>query len=451
MPLSAHTENHYRGQETEMTDEAVELLTEYLRIDTSNPPGNEAAATRFFSDILEREGVEYRTYQSEKNRVSIRAVIRGDGRKKPIILLNHMDVVPAEAAQWSVDPFGGVIKDGYLYGRGALDMKGQGIMELMAFLALKREGLSLTRDLIFLSVADEEAGGVHGVQYLLDHHAQDFEADFVINEGGYGLTGLLPDRPVFMVSTAEKGFCWLKITTTGQPGHGSVPHGKNALEGMNAALYRLMTAEDPGSIPPIVLEYFRNLGVNGWDFLQPYLDDGRPETLVDQLNQSGFIHMPQIAAMVKNTISLTQIHAGNKVNVIPGRAEATVDIRLLPGQSIESCIDAVRQHMGDSNFTVDVIGSHPATASPKDTEYFGLIEKTLAESYREAVVTPSLLFATSDSRFFRERGVTTYGFCPVLVGLEDIQTIHGADEKISIENIRNGTSLYSELIHKLCC
>lgn len=434
-----------------MTDEAIELLSQYLRIDTSNPPGDEFAAVRFFTDILDREGIEYRTYTAAPGRTSIRAVIRGEGRHKPVVLLNHMDVVPAEPARWSVDPFGGVIQDGYLYGRGALDMKGQGIMELLAFLSIKREGMTPSRDLVFLAVADEEAGGGHGVRYLLEHHPRDFEADLVINEGGFGVSGLLPDRPVFMVATAEKGCCWLRITASGQPGHGSVPHGRNPLEKLNAGLCRLLAEETTAPLPPIVLQYFRNLGQNGWDFLQPFLDDNSPDTLLELLNQSGLMAMPQIRAMVKNTISLTQIHAGSKVNVIPGEAEASVDIRLLPGQSVEDCADHVRRCMGDSDFTFEVLGSSPATASPDETPDFQTMREVLSGRYPRAVVTPSLLFATSDSRFFRERGIPTYGFCPIVIGLEDVQSIHGIDEKISIENIRMGTEIYTEVVRKLCC
>jgi len=204
-----------------MKHEAVELLARYLKIDTTNPPGNEAKGVAFFAEILEKEEIAYKVYEASPGRSSISAVIPGSGRKGAVILLNHIDVVPARADEWRVDPFSGAIEDGFIYGRGALDMKGQGILELLAFLEVKRKGLAPCRDLIFLAVADEEAGGTNGVRYLLNHHGKEFQADLVINEGGFGLGNLLPDRPLFMIATAEKGVCRVKLTRSGPAGHGS--------------------------------------------------------------------------------------------------------------------------------------------------------------------------------------------------------------------------------------
>lgn len=237
-----------------MVHESIGLLSRYIQSNTTNPPGNEARGAQFFAEILDREGIEYRTYEPEPGRVSLRAVIPGTGDKGPVILLNHMDVVPAQAEEWSFDPFGGEVKDGYVHGRGALDMKGQSIMELLAFLDVKRQGQRPFRDLIFLAAADEETGGPLGVKYLLDNHYEDFQADLVLNEGGFGVTGLIPSRPVIMVSPAEKGVCWLKLTRTGRPGHGSLPHGDNALERMTHALADLLDEEAPITITPIVAE-----------------------------------------------------------------------------------------------------------------------------------------------------------------------------------------------------
>ena len=212
-----------------MAHEAVELLSQYLQIDTTNPPGNEMRGVEFFARIFEKEGIVYKTYEACAGRGSIKAVIPGTGEKGAIILLNHIDVVPARTAEWSVHPFGGEIQDGFIHGRGALDMKGQGILELLAFLEVKRKGLTPCRDIIFLAVADEEAGAQNGVAYLLNNYADDFQADLVINEGGFGLNDLVPERPLFMISTAEKGVCRAKLTCSGPPGHGSMPHGDNAL------------------------------------------------------------------------------------------------------------------------------------------------------------------------------------------------------------------------------
>lgn len=432
-----------------MKDDAVTLLSEYLRIDTTNPPGNESNAVAFFRNIFSREGIEYKIYEPDSGRASIRAILHGSGKKKPIILLNHMDVVPAEKQEWSVDPFGGEIKDGFIYGRGALDMKSQGIMMLMAFLEMKTIGRTPDRDIIFLATADEEAGGKHGIQFLMENHAEDFSAEFVINEGGFGISGFIPDKPVFMIATAEKGLCWLKVRATGQPGHGSVPHGQNALEKLNAAIYRLLSEKSAITLTPIIQTYFNNIGT-AWSFLEPFIKDQKPETLETILNQTGLIQMPQISAMLRNTISLTQMHSGDKANVIPASAEATLDIRLLPGQSLEEFLHQIREKMGDENLQLDILTQSEASTSPPDTPYFQLIEESIKQQYPNALVTASLLFATSDSRILRRHGITTYGFCPAIIDLQEIQRIHGIDERISIESLISGTSLFKKTVKKLC-
>ncbi len=432
-----------------MDEQAVRLLAEYLRIDTTNPPGNEFKAVAFFQNIFSREGIEYKIYEPDSGRASIRAILHGSGEQKPIILLNHMDVVPAQKQEWSVDPFGGEIKDGFIYGRGALDMKSQGIMELMTLLEMKAAGRTPNRDIIFLATADEEAGGRQGIQYLMENHAKDFSAEFVINEGGFGISGFIPDRPVFMIATAEKGLCWLRVKATGQTGHGSVPHGRNALEKLNAAIYQLLSEKSPVTLTPIIQTYFNNIGT-AWSFLEPFIKDQKCETLETILNQTGLIQMPQISAMLRNTISLTRMQSGDKVNVIPASAEATFDIRLLPGQSPDEFLDQIRNKMNDENLQLDVITQNEASTSPPDTPYFQLIEESIKQQYPNALVTPSLLFATSDSRILRRHGITTYGFCPAIIDLPEIQRIHGIDERISIESLINGTSLFKKTVKRIC-
>lgn len=432
-----------------MAHESIGLLSRYIQSNTTNPPGNEARGAQFFAEILDREGIEYRTYEPEPGRVSLRAVIPGTGDKGPVILLNHMDVVPAQAEEWSFDPFGGEVKDGYVHGRGALDMKGQSIMELLAFLDVKRQGQRPFRDLIFLAAADEETGGHLGVKYLLDNHYEDFQADLVLNEGGFGVTGLIPSRPVIMVSPAEKGVCWLKLTRTGRPGHGSLPHGDNALERMTHALAGLLDEEAPITITPIVAEYFKQLG-SGLEFLKPYLDNGNPETLAGILTQSGLIDMPQVSAIVRNTISLTTMQAGIKANVIPSRAEAQLDIRLLPGQDMDEFITQVKNKLADDDITIECLMRNEPTESPRNMELFSLLKEVLAEGFPDSVITPSLLFATSDSRLFRQKGIPAYGVCPALISLEDLNTIHGIDEKISVQNMVKGTEVFTKIVRRLC-
>ncbi len=432
-----------------MEHESVRLLSEYLRINTTNPPGNEDKAVDFFAGIFYEAGIEYKIYQSPEGRQSIRAILPGSGEKGAVILLNHMDVVPANADEWSFDPFCGEIKDGFIRGRGALDMKGQGIMELVSFLELKREAAKLSRDLIFLAVADEETGGSNGVKFLLDNHFEDFKADVVVNEGGLGIADLSPNHTVMMVSTAEKGVCWLKLTRKGLPGHGSAPHENNALENLMAAVNRLLADKSPITVKPVMAEYFRKLA-DAWEFLKPYAEDGKDETLIRIVKESGLLAMPQISAMLRNTISLNVMKAGSKTNVIPSLAVADLDARLLPDQEIDDFIGSVRDKLADDEIDIDIIAAAKASESPVDTDDCQRILQVLGDSFPDAIITPWLMIGTSDSRFFREKGIPCYGVCPKFISMDHMKMIHGIDEQISIENMVEGSKVFCEIVRKLC-
>jgi len=429
--------------------EAVDLLSQYLQIDTTNPPGNENKGVEFLAGVLEKEGLEYETFEASPERCSIKAVLPGTGEKGAVILLNHIDVVPARAEEWSVDPFGGAIKDGYIYGRGALDMKSLGILELLAFLEIKRQGLSPCRDIMFLAVADEENGGSQGAQYLLNTYPDEFRADLVINEGGFGVTGILADRPLFMIATAEKGICQVKLTRTGPSGHGSTPHDDNALEKMVAGLNRVLAKENPIIVTPLIAEYFKRLATE-WDFLQPYLADGKVETLIEALTQSGMIEVPQMAAMLKNTVSLNRMRSGYKTNVIPSKAEAELDIRLLPGVQPDDVIADIKGLLADENIKVEVIKKARASESALDTEDFAIINDVYLEHFPDALTLASLLFGASDSRFFRSKGITCYGVCPLSINMQEFNRIHGVDERISEENMIRGTRIFTDIVKRLC-
>lgn len=432
-----------------MSHNAVELLSQYLQIDTTNPPGNEKRGVAFFARIFEEEGIAYKTYEASAGRSSIKAVIPGTGEKGAIILLNHIDVVPANANEWSVHPFGGEVKDGFIYGRGALDMKSLGIMEMLAFLEVKRQGLTPCRDLIFLAVADEEAGGRQGVQYLLDQYPDDFKADLVLNEGGFGLNNVLTNRPLFMIATSEKGVCQIRLTSTGPPGHGSTPHGDNALEKLVQALNRVLSEENPIIVTPQIAEYFKQLGTE-WDFLKPYLTDGKTATLIDALTGSGMINVPQMSAMLRNTISLNILKSGDKSNVIPSKAQAELDIRLLPGTKPDAFIAEVKKRLADESIRIEPLKKSSASKSPMDTDDFATIKSVHMAHYPSALTVASLLFGASDSRFFRSKGIPCYGVCPMLVSLEEFSRVHGIDERVAVDSMLEGIQVYTDMVKKLC-
>jgi acetylornithine deacetylase/succinyl-diaminopimelate desuccinylase-like protein len=443
------------AQPRDWKQETIDLISTYLRINTTNPPGDETAAASFFADIFKGEGIAHTVWESKPGRGSIMARIPRDaGAKTPdpgaLVLMHHSDVVPADASQWSFDPFGGEVKDGYVHGRGALDTKGLGIMELMAFLTAERESLPLSRDLVFLAAADEEMGADWGVDWLFKHHYDEIAASLVINEGGVGISDLIGGKFLHMVATGEKGLCWLELVRTGPPGHGSTPHGQNALEMLNLALTRLLAAPIPYEVKPAVAEYFRNLA-RGWDFLKPYGDDGRPETLIRLLTETGLIANPQLSAMLKNTISLNVMNAGDKTNSIPGRAVAHLDVRLLPEVDMEAFIAWIKKTLADDEIQINYLHTSTANQSPFDTEPYRIIAEVMERHYPGSVVTPSLLTGGSDSRFYRDKGVPTYGICPAVVSMADVTgMIHGVNEKISVDNMITGTEIISDIVKRLC-
>jgi acetylornithine deacetylase/succinyl-diaminopimelate desuccinylase-like protein len=432
-----------------MTHEAVEILSKYLQIDTTNPPGNEVKAAQFFAEIFDKEKIPYQTYESQPGRVSLKAKLTGSGQKGPVILLNHMDVVLANSHEYAFDPFGGNIIDGYICGRGALDMKGIGVMQLMAILAMKRESVSLNRDLVFLAVADEETGGSLGMKYLEENYPEDFKAALVLNEGGYGISNMVPDKTVMFLATAEKGPCWLKLSCKGPSGHGSTPHSRNALVKMTKALNRLLSEEPPFIITPIVNEYFKRLS-SEWPFLKPFKKDGQPKTLARLLKKNGMLELPQLNAIVRNTISLNMLNAGNKINVIPDYAEAQLDIRLLPGQDIKAFVDFVRAKLADTDIIIDILLASAGNVSDTDNDDFFVIQDVVHEHFKNSLLLFSLMYGITDSRFFREKGITAYGFCPISIPVEHLNMIHGMDEKISVDNMEKGTAVYIDMIRKLC-
>jgi acetylornithine deacetylase/succinyl-diaminopimelate desuccinylase-like protein len=358
-------------------------------------------------------------------------------------------VVYANSNEYSFDPFGGNIINGYICGRGALDMKSIGVMQLIAMLSMKREGVPLNRDLIFLAVADEETGGSLGMKYLMENYPDDFNAELVLNEGGHGLSNMLPDKTVMLFATAEKGPCWLKLTCKGPSGHGSTPHSKNALVKMTKALNRLLSAELPVMITPIVDEYFKSLS-SEWSFLRPFKKDGQPKTLTRVLKKNGMLEVPQINAMLRNTISLNWLKAGDKINVIPDYAEAQLDIRLLPSQDIDEFVDFVRGTLADNDIKIEKILASGGNGSDTHNDDFIIIQNVLKEHFKNSLMLFSLMAGITDSRFFREKGITAYGFSPIAIPVKHLNMIHGVDEKISIENMVKGTAVYMDMVRKLC-
>lgn len=421
-------------------DEALDLLQRYIQVDTSNPPGNEARACDFLADLLEREGIPTRRFDAGDGRVSLRAVLPGSGAKRPLMLLNHTDVVPVERQYWDVDPFAGALRDGCIWGRGALDMKGLAIAQLITFLTVKRLGLPLQRDLVFLAVADEEAGGGHGILWLEQHHPELFDVEYVLNEGGYGLSELLGvKRPVFNVAIAEKGPLWLRLVAEGRPGHGSVPHDDNCLDRLVRALYRVQQWERPLTVSTVLGDYFARLRNAGILTVDP-----TPEALASRAASD-----PALRALLSNTISATTATSGIRHNVIPARAEATLDCRLLPGVRPEEFFAELESIIDDPRVVIECVFESSSEASSADTELFATIEDVVHEYVEDAVVVPGVTIGFTDSRVFRNRGITAYGFSGGINEPELMATFHGHNERVTLESFNLNCRLVFDVVHRI--
>jgi acetylornithine deacetylase/succinyl-diaminopimelate desuccinylase-like protein len=425
----------------EATREATDLLCRYIAVDTSNPPGNELAGVEFLSKVLAENGVDSETYAVDDTRASMSARLAGDGSKRPLVLLNHIDVVPAQREFWREDPFAGIVKNGVIWGRGALDMKSMAVMELMTLFLLKREGIPLKRDVRFLACADEEQGGVCGIDWLDVKYPELFDVEYVINEGGYGTTEMFGVKhPVFSCSVGEKGPLWLRLTARGLPGHGSVPHGDNCLERLVRALDKVQAWRRPITVLPEVktmLERLKDAGIFDRDISESGLSPVAEEN-------------PLMRALLTDTVSTTMFNAGVKSNVIPSVAEATLDCRLLPGHDPAWFAEEVRRVIDDPRVEVEQVMESHTPISPADTDLFATIDAVTQKVVPGAVVIPSIATGFTDSRVFRRRGITAYGVALCLLELSDVATVHGNDERISIDKLEMGLRILYEIVRRMC-
>ena len=429
-------------------EEAVGYLQEYIRINTVNPPGNEIEGARFFQKVFEKESIPCQVFEPSPGRGNLLATLKGTGAKKPVLLLNHMDVVPVEKDQWEVDPFEGVIKDGYVYGRGALDDKSMGIAEMMVLLILRRENVPLTRDILFFAANGEETAGEWGTRWAIANLPVLGEADIALNEGGYVILNEdgTPDR--YEISSGQKVIFQLRLKTTGTPGHASMPMADNPNVKLVRALDALTRWETPFTVLPMVKEYFHNLAPK-----QPMERRAHFEDVEKGLRDPSFslwlTSNPAYNAMIRNTLSLTVMKAGSKVNVVPSDSTALIDCRLIPGTSKESFLNEIKERLGGA-VAVEVVSesdSHPP--SPFDTDLYRAIERFAAENDPGCPVVPHLLPGGTDARHLRMKGMTVYDFCPFRLTEKEILRIHGNNERISLENLKSGIRLMTEVITEI--
>jgi len=429
-----------------LTHEATGLLSAYIQINTSNPPGNELAAARMLKEKFLHDGIPAAVFQPAPGRGIVAARLRGVGKqRKSLILLSHMDVVPADAKDWSVPPFSGQVKGGEIWGRGALDDKGPGVVFLMAMLAIKRARILLNRDIVFVATADEEMGGKLGAGWVVDHQPNLYrDAGYVLNEGG-GVRTDQAGHQYYSVAITEKSPLWLRLTATGASGHAASPPEQTAVTRLVKALNQVVDYRAPIQVLPVVEDYFHRLAVIDQNQSPSPLLDLR-KALEDPAFEKQFISVPHQNAMVRDTLTPTVVNAGYKTNIIPATAAAELDCRLFPGEDPKAFTKVVRDLIGDDKIKIEQLLNFPTLASSERSELMNAIVTLARHQDQDAPVIPALLTGFNDSHYFRQHGLVAYGFVPIEVSEQEGHTVHGANERIPVKTLTTGIERMVELL-----
>lgn len=417
--------------------EALSVLQQYLRIDTSREAENDERAERLLASVLRRHGIEARLIPIRRGRPALYARLRGDGTRRPLILLSHVDVVPASHSGWSRPPFAGDIYGGELYGRGTVDTKALGVEELFTLVALKQSGRPLHRDVILLATPDEENGGRWGAGWLVRHRPDLVDhAEYLINEGG-GVEEF-GDGDLVSIEVAGKTPLWVRVVATGEAWHGATPPVEDAVERLLAALGRIRQMPLPPRLTPQAEAMLQTLA--------PQMLDGRlrdgfahpAAALTDAAFWEALRENPGYGwynALLRSTVSITRLHGSRQINTIPAEAWAELDCRLLPGDDADDLLQRLRAAAGDAaHVRVEVLlRGREAPASSTGTGLYRAIEAAARRAWPDAVVLPSLSPGFTDSRFFRRRGVECYGWDPVELTGDEAGHAHSSNERIRPE------------------
>jgi acetylornithine deacetylase/succinyl-diaminopimelate desuccinylase-like protein len=427
-----------------LTHEATDLLSNYIKVNTSNPPGNEMPAARMLKEKFLRDGIPAAVFEASPGRGVLAARLRGRGKiHKALILLSHIDVVPAEPKEWSVPPFSGEVKGGEIWGRGALDDKGPGVVALMAMLAIKRARMLLDRDILFIATGDEEMGGKGGAGWLAQHQTNVYkDAGFVLNEGG----GIRTDKAghlFYSVAITEKSPLWLRLTATGATGHAATPPEQTAVTRLVKALVKIDEYQPPVKVLPVVQAYFNKLAT--LDQSQSKLLDLRL-ALSDPDFEKKFVSDPHNNAMVRATLTPTMLSAGYKTNIIPSTASAEIDCRLLPDEDPKAFVKVIRELLNDDKIKIEVVLNFPTMISPDRSELMNAIVTLSRRKDKDAPVIPAMLSGFNDSHYFRQQGLIAYGFVPIRFTEQEGPMVHGANERIPIKSLRDGLERMVELL-----
>jgi acetylornithine deacetylase/succinyl-diaminopimelate desuccinylase-like protein len=422
---------------------------EYLRIDTTNPPGNEARAAALFKRIFDQEQIENRVFEYAPGRANVWARIPHStpSTQRPIILLNHMDVVTSDVSHWKVPPFSAQIVDGLVYGRGAQDMKSEGLAQLVTMVMLKREHVPLDRDVIFLAVSDEEAAGT-GTDWMIGHQRDLLEnAEFLINEGGENLLESTGKVKYIGVDVGEKTPLWLHVVAHGRPGHGSRPIPDSAPNRLVRALDRIIAYHTPFKVLPVVEEFLQDMA--------PYEAPERARrfrdikaALKDPTFQKEVDADESVNFLLRDTIQLTMLGGSCQTNVIPPEAWANIDVRLLPGEDPREFLETIRRVVNDPNVTVEPQNAEFGTAnySPTNTALYSAIRQVSVHYFPGTPVIPRLTSGYTENQRYRPLGINAYGFSPYTATEEEGNSEHGNDERIRVEEVKRGFRVLYDVV-----
>jgi acetylornithine deacetylase/succinyl-diaminopimelate desuccinylase-like protein len=408
---------------------ALELLQRYVRIASVNPPADTSQTAKLIQSELAAAGLNATLYQSGSGgKTNLIARLPGRERsRRPLLLLNHMDVVPVDPSRWKENPFGAEIKDGVLWGRGSLDMKSTGVMQLTALILLKQLGIVPARDIVFVSTCDEETGGVLGAEWMIQNHWSEMDPEYVMDEGGVGSRDVYaPGKLVFGISTGDKQVLWLRLRATGVSGHGSQPNPDNP----NDILMRAI--DKAKEFPP----------------------SSKPNPILTRMRDAvgAFASNKFMNAIQQNTMSVTSLRSGvgdpPKANVIPSLAEATLDCRLLPGQNAPEFVSEIKARINDPRVAIEQISRNPddPKLSGTDTPLYTAIANSIRKENPDATVMPIVVPFGTDASKFRVRGSAAYGMMPMIIDATTLATMHSDSEHIPVNQFKRGLHIYFDIL-----
>jgi acetylornithine deacetylase/succinyl-diaminopimelate desuccinylase-like protein len=430
-----------------MDREAEDALVAYLKIDTTNPPGDETRGAVYLRDLLVKNGIPAQLVGENPQRQGVYARLASGTNEKALLLLSHIDVVPADPKTWRNPPFAGVREGGYIWGRGALDMKSLTIAHAMSLVDLKRRGAKLGRDVVFLAVPDEELGGMNGMKALLDKRPDLFaNVGYAMNEGGANETAL--DRVIFWgIEVQQKVPLWLRVTSEGEGGHGaSPPDDGGATTKLVRALAKVQSLETPYRLDPSVARITAAAAAARTDGRGALLRRVR-----EPLDEAALEELPRgYRSLLRDTIAVTNIEAGSSVNVIPTRAAAGIDIRLLPSSLPGPMLTRVQEAVGKDGQVEVLLSSQPVQESPAGGPLWDVVSRAMRAAAPESSVGPMVTAGTTDSRFLRARGIAAYGVMPFKVNYYDAEGVHGNDERIRARFFAEGVRLMRGIVKDFC-